>query len=261
MSISKLDADTMDSELDRLEGEGGAIINDDEKTDGQVIDEAVTAAEDPDSEAAKLAEEIRLHEEALEKLEPLADPKTWTIGKPPENGGKIKETYEMYTQDAMGFMERNRFFALVGKTMAKSIKETGGSVGGMDDVFGNSGGSINDRVGKLRSRDFQDASSFFQLAFELINYSPDFLLECYCLWLAIPRDDRKWAKAVMDQPWDPENDQWGLKEEDGVEMVERFIDQNYEDIRRFFTESLPKLSLRVSKQEKSRMASKSELSK
>ena len=188
-------------------------------------------------------------EEAMEILEPLVEAKRWVIGKPPEEGGKSTE-YGVYTQMPLGYMARNRMFSLIGRTMSAAIKATGGSVGGMEDVFGAGGGTLVERGRRLGSRDFQDASQFFTLAMELVGYAPDFLADFYAIALDIPvGGERAWFREVIEQPYRPDDDKWGLSEDDGIEMIEIFIDQNYEDIRRFFTERLPRIGRRASQRE------------
>ena len=204
---------------------------------------------DPSAADGVTDDQVKEADEALEILEPLTDGKPWVIGKPPEKGGKETE-YSVYTQLPLGYMARNRLFSLIGRTMSLAIKSTGGSVGGMEDVFGAGGGSLIDRGRKLGSRDWQDATQFFSLAMELIGYSPDFLSDFYAIVLDVPVGERGWFREVIEQPYRPDDDKWGLSEDDGVEMIERFIDQNYEDIRRFFVEKLPGVAKRAAQQER-----------
>ena len=197
----------------------------------------------------RAAEElINEAEEAMEILEPKVEAKRWVIGKPPEKGGKNTE-YSVYTQMPLGYMARNRMFSLIGRTMSAAIKATGGSVGGMEDVFGAGGGTLIERGRRLGARDFQDASQFFTLAMELVGYVPDFLDDFYAIALEVPIGERGWFREVIEQPHRPDDDKWGLSEDDGLEMIEIFIDQNYEDIRRFFTEKLPRIGKRASQRE------------
>lgn len=206
-----------------------------------------------DRAAEELIEEA---EEAMEILEPLVEAKRWVIGKPPEQGGKSTE-YSVYTQMPLGYMARNRMFSLIGRTMSAAIKSTGGSVGGMEDVFGAGGGTLIERGRRLGSRDFQDASQFFSLAMELVGYAPDFLDDFYCIALEVPIGERGWFREVIEQPHRPDDDKWGLAEDDGLEMIEIFIDQNYEDIRRFFTERLPRIGRRAAQREQEHKKSNS----
>lgn len=224
------------------------LINDDD--DNEARNEVVTGEVVDEEEARR--REAEEAEAALEALDPSTDARRWVIGKPPQEGGKDTQ-YSVYIQRPMAWMPRQRFFALLGKTMSQAIRATGGSVGGMSDIFGDEGGSLVERGRRLSQRDFQDASSFFSLAMELIGYSPDFLLESYILWLDVPRTERTWAKTILDMPYCPEEDKWGLREGEHLEIIQTFIDQNYEDIRRFFIETLPDLGRRVALHEKSKI--------
>jgi hypothetical protein len=217
------------------------------KADEEVVKE-IQHGPYPDGNGASAEEQIAEADEALEILEPKAEAKRWIIGKPPQEGGKETQ-YSLYIQQPLGFMARNRLYALIGRTMATAIKTTGGSVGGMDDIFGQGGGTIVERSKRLSQRDFVDASQFFSLALELVGYAPDFLSEAYAIMLDVPYGERNWFKDVIEQPARPDDDKWGLSEDDGLEMIEIFIDQNYEDIRRFFTEKLPRITQRASQRE------------
>jgi len=210
-------------------------------------------AEDPsvngdNQSAEELASEA---EEAMEILEPKAEAKRWIIGKPPEEGGKDTQ-YSIYVQQPLGYMARNRLYALIGKTMATAIKQSGGSVGGMDDIFGVGTGTLIERGRRLSQTDFADASQFFTLAMELVGYAPDFLGEFYAIILDVPYGERVWFKNVIEQPRISSDDKWGLSEDDGLEMIEIFIDQNYEDIRRFFVVRLPRIAQRARQRENDR---------
>jgi len=203
----------------------------------------VVLDDDPTAEEA-----VKDAEEAMEILEPKIEAKRWIIGKPPDQGGKETE-YSVYTQQMLGYMARNRLFSLIGRTFSAAIKATGGSVGGMEDIFGQGGGTIIERGRRLGARDWQDASQFFTLAMELVGYAPDFLSDFYAIVLEVPIGERGWFREGIEQPYRPDDDRWGMSEDMGVEIVEIFIDQNYEDIRRFFTERLPKIGKRAAQRE------------
>jgi hypothetical protein len=57
---------------------------------------------------------------------------------------------------------------------------------------------------------------------------------------------------VFEQRWDPDRGLYGLRDEDHEEIIERFIDQNYEELRGFFTRTLPRFAARVAEREKER---------
>lgn len=218
------------------------------------------------------AEQARADAEAMNNLDPgagdeaswldqpvdsLKEIRRWVIGKPPEHGGQENE-YSVYVQQPLGWMARSRFFSLVTAAMSKAIRATGGDVAGMGDIFGEGGGTIRERAQKLSQRDFQDASQFAAMALELAAYVPDLLSEAYCVWLQVPNGERFFAKQVFEMPWDPENNKWGLRDEDHRTIIGTFVDQNYDELRGFFTEDLPAIARRVVVNEKARADRESE---
>lgn len=210
---------------------------------------------------AKAEQEEKSREEIIEEaqrdlaaLDPWTEEKgsrRWVIGQAPEHGGSEKD-YAVFYQDKLEWMPRQRFFALVGQTMSKAIKATGGDVGGMADVFGDGEGSLIERGKRLVGKDFRDAASFFALAMELVAYSPNFLVDCYVIWLDVPKRDRGWARERFNEPWKPEQGKWGLTDEDHEEIIQTFLDQNYDNIRSFFAEKLPAMAKRVGLLERSK---------
>lgn len=229
------------------------------------VDEAAEALNKQAAEAAADAE-------AMDALDPGAGDSTswldkpvddlkeirrWVIGKPPGEGGKESE-YSVYVQQPLGWMSRSRFFSIMTAAMSKAIRATGGEVAGMGDIFGEGGGTMRERAAKLTQRDFQDASSFAAMAMELSAYVPDLLLECYCIWLQVPTNERIWARQVFEQPWDPDSNKWGLKDHEHRVVIGTFIDQNYEELRAFFTDDLPAIARRVMANEKALAGRESE---
>jgi len=216
-----------------------------------ITDDINKGIDDNSDESAE--ELVNEADEAMEILEPKVEARRWVVGKPPEEGGKDTE-YSIYVQQPLGYMARNRLYALIGRTMAQAIKVSGGNIGGMEDIFGGGGGTIRERAVRLSNQDFADASQFFTLAMELVGYNADFLGEFYAIALEVPYGDRVWFKNVIEQPYRPSEDKWGLEEDAGVEMIEIFIDQNYEEIRRFFAVKLPLIAKRARQREQQRQA-------
>lgn len=209
-------------------------------------DDEIEEVEVKESEADKAREEA---EAELDKLDPMVEVVSYTIGKPPDQGGEPNE-YSIFVQQPLGYVACLRFYGLVGKTVAEAIK-AGGAVD-LGDAFNATGGNIQDRAKQIMEQSFNDAGSFAALLFQLIAYSPDFILEFYCIALDVPKDERRWAKAVMEQPWRPENNKWGLQRKQGQDIIERFIDQNYDEVRDFFGDLVRNVNKRVRKNEKRR---------
>lgn len=184
--------------------------------------------------------------------DPLTEPKRYCIGKPPDMGGEDNE-YSYYTQRSMGYIQMLRWTGLVSKSVAEAIK-AGGAVD-LGDAFNSSSGTVQDRAKQIIENSFNDAGSFAALLFQLIAYSPDLILETYCYALDVPNgSERTWAKRVMEQRWDPELGHWGMQREDGQEILERFIDQNYEELRGFIEGLVRGIVARVRANEKRRVS-------
>lgn len=215
------------------------------------VDEQAENAATAKAASDELAEREREIEEAraeLAKLEPTTEPVRWVIGKPPENGGKETQ-YSIYIQDKLPWMPRQQFFSLVSRTLAQALKASGESAS-LGDMFSGDLNSLREYGQRLSQRDFTDAAQFMTLLLELIGYSPDFMVDAYLILLDVPRGERGWARIRFSEPWRPEKDQWGLKDEDHEKIITTFIDQNYEEVRSFFVEKLPAIGRRVALHER-----------
>lgn len=167
-------------------------------------------------------------EDVLDVLQPRAEQKEWKFG--PE-GMQVT-----YVQKPLSFIGKMQWFSLVGEVLDKAM-------GGENPLtVGNllSGPGIRN-TGGLTANDFRDADTFVHAVGKLVRYAPDFLTDSFCIWLNVPLHEREMVKIFMEAP--PE--EGGLSDEDGLELVERFIDQNYEAIDSFFREKLGLLQKRV----------------
>jgi hypothetical protein len=229
-------------------GPEGPLSKTDLPDEEQEVDEPVV--EEPETPPTE-QEEARLRAEAeLDKLEPMVEVVSYTLGKPPEKGGE-KNEYSIYVQQPLGYIATLRFYGLVGKTVAEAVKA--GGVVDLGDAFNNSGnGNLQERAKQIMEQSFNDAGSFAALLFQLVAYSPDFILEFYCMALDVPIAERRWAKAVMEQPHRPDQNKWGLTRKQGQDIIERFIDQNYDEVRDFFADIVNNVAKRVRKNEKRR---------
>jgi len=224
------------------------------RTDDSVLEEHNKQVQEETvvDEEAKAREEIEKAQKELEALDPETNAVRWIIGKPPEHGGKEKE-YAAYIQERLPWIPRQKFFSLVARTMSSAVRDSGGTIGGMSDILNDEdGGTAIERGRRWVQKDFGDVASFMTLLFELIGHSPKFTIEAYKIWLNVPRGDREWAEHHFSIPWNPAQSQWGLKDEDHEKIVNTFIDQNYEEIRRFLTEVLPSIMKRMALHERSR---------
>ncbi len=167
-------------------------------------------------------------ERDLDVMESRHNHRTWEF----DYDGKQKA----FIQRPLSFMAKIEFFALIGDTVEQAMEADanlsleaamGGFTGG---ALGTAGGS-------------DDANSMTRLIAKLVRYSPAFLNECFLIWLHVPIDDRQWAMEAMRQA----QDEGGLKDEEGFEILETFIDQNAEALENFFAERFGSLAKRAQK--------------
>jgi hypothetical protein len=178
----------------------------------------------PDSPQAASAP---VDEDVLDIIEPKKEPKTWVVGK---------SDYERtYVQRELSFIGKMQWFSLVGEVLDKAMSgEDRLSVNSLLSAPGSMGG-------QLSVADFRDADMFVQAIGKLLVHAPDFLQKSYCIWLGVPDYERDLVKNIMALP----ADEGGLTDEQGMEIIEIFIDQNYEALDSFFREKLGRLQRRV----------------
>lgn len=176
----------------------------------------------PDAPKAK-PEETK---DVIDTIQPKAEPRTWKLGK----GEHERE----YVQRPLSFFAKMNFFALVGEVIDKAVSgDDGIRVSSLfDSPMGGDGMSL---------ADFRDADMFIQGAGKLLSYAPDLLEKSYCIWLDVPDHERPLAIALMSQSVED----GGLSDDDGIEMIEVFIDQNWESIEDFFRNKIASLRDRV----------------
>lgn len=165
--------------------------------------------------------------DVIDTLVPRVDPRTWSLS----DGTQDRE----YIQRPLSFFGKMQFFSLVGEVIDKAVSGDEGLR--ISSLFEAPGG----RDGFLSAADFRDADTFVQGVGKLLTYAPDFLEKSYCIWLGVPDHERKWAISVMRQP----KDQGGFSDEEGIEIIEIFIDQNWESLEDFFRNKIVTLRDRV----------------
>lgn len=196
------------------------------EAEGEVsFQEAVDEQQRPGGVSNRNAEAAE-KEDVIDILQPKSAPRTWDIG--PEN---MRRTY---IQRPLGFLAKMQFFSLVGEALDKALSGPNKmSLGGLLSAPGGRGSALS-------MDDFRDADTFVQAISKLLAAAPDFLVDSYCLWLGVPDYEQEVVKELMKLP----PDDGGLTDDQGLEMIEVFIDQNYDALNSFFTERLGGLQKR-----------------
>ena len=170
-------------------------------------------------------------EDVIDILKPKAEPHTWTIG--------VGDYERTYIQRPLSFFAKMQWFSLVGEVLDKALS-------GEHKMSMNSLLSTPGRGGALSIADFRDADTFMQAIGKLLSYAPDFMLDSYVIWLGVPGQERESAKLIMAFP----EEDGGLSDETGVEIIEVFIDQNYDALDDFFRKRIGDLRARVEQRQK-----------
>lgn len=139
--------------------------------------------------------------EELDILEPKSENKPWNF-----NDGSIERTY---VQKPLTWFGKIEFFSLIGDAVDNLSTEE--KPLNLIELF--SGTATVD--------------SFVAVIARIAGQAPETLQEAYCIFLHVPRGEREWAKYVMEEQ---------LSDDDGMDIMERFVDQNAEALQSFFGE-------------------------
>lgn len=194
----------------------------------EVVVPEVEAEVSENGKAEEQVDEVSVNEiaeanENFDVLVPLAENKKWKLGTEDDNS-------RTYTQKPLSFFRKAELYALCGGVLRQAMLTSG--EGSLGEVLGLGGGG--DRGNVLSALDMRDAESFIALAASVAAYVPDFLENAYCIVLAVPRHEREWAAQMMQN----DREEGGFDDEDGVEIINTFIVQNWEAIMRFFVEDV-----------------------
>ena len=197
---------------------------------GQDEDASVAAEYDQKPPEEQEVEEKKTDADVLDTIIPRSEPRVWVIGR----GTEMERTY---VQKEMSFLGKMQWFSLVGEALDKALSGPSGM--SLNSLFSAPGMARGD----FRMDQFRDADMFVQAISKLLSAMPDFLLRSYLIWLNVPDYDREIVESLMKLP----PDEGGLTDDDGMEMIEVFLDQNYDALASFFGERLGQLQARISK--------------
>jgi hypothetical protein len=171
-------------------------------------------------------------EDPVEVLEPGAPHRVQKFNDPEGNW-----EFE-FTQKPLSFMGKLDFFSVLGKALDRALSGPDGvSVADLLDVPERADG------GGISTQDIKDANAFIKGISKLLAYAPEIIGDLYCVLLNVPRGQRAVVKEVMNL----HEDEGGLSDQDGVEILETFVEQNWEVLRDFFTQRIAGLAAKVGK--------------
>lgn len=188
----------------------------------KTADPNVEAAEEVKAEAQEEKEPEKTPQEILAELGLKHEPKQRTLTD-------VQGNEQKYIQKPLSFVGKIQFLSYIGEVLDKAM--SGNNALQLNSLF-----DVPVRGDILSAQDFSDAQTFVQAVGKLLVYAPDFLSKSYCIWLRIPEYERDWAIVAMEE---------SLSDEEGFDIIDTFIDQNWETLQGFFSERLPNLSKRL----------------
>lgn len=131
-------------------------------------------------------------------------------------------------QKPLTFFGKIEFFSVVGKAVQKVLSE-GGSLSELLEV------PEYDASVPLASS-AGDADVFIKALSRIIEEAPELLLDLYLVILAVPRGQREYVAMRLEDD---------LTDDQGVKILEVFVDQNWEVMVSFFSEKIRPLFNKV----------------
>lgn len=133
-----------------------------------------------------------------------------------------------YTQKPLSYLAFAEFTGLVSRKIREAMRGPDGL--SMDRMaLGELGLPLEFNDGKISVADDISYDSFIQGIMAIASYVPEFLAEAQCIWLRVPRGER----ALLVDIWSRPVDEGGLSMDQGEEMLNVFIEQNYEELMSF----------------------------
>jgi hypothetical protein len=177
-------------------------------------------------------------EDVVDVLRPKAAPKQWTFG--PEDMPLV------FIQRPLSFIQKMQWFSLVGGVLDKAM--SGDNPVSVNELL------TNPAAGRrgMTLEDFRDADTFVRAIGKLVVHAPKFVTDSYCIWLGVPEHQTKIVSEVMAYP----AEEGGLTDDQGLEIIEVFIDQNYDALADFFGDKIGALQRRVSQRQEERQGRK-----
>jgi hypothetical protein len=159
------------------------------------------------------------NEDSTEVLVPAAENRTFVL-----HDGDQTITL---VQKPLSFFQKMEVFSVLGNALDRAMSGPDGLRIG--DLF--------DGPEELSVSNFSEGDTFFKAIFKLVAYAPEILLDLYTVLLGVPRGSREYIKPVLESE---------LPDEDGIAILNTFIDQNWDVMVDFFTVQIRPLIEKVS---------------
>ena len=160
-------------------------------------------------------------EEAVELIEPAVTAKEVVVG--------VGENKLIFIQKPLTFFGKIEFFSIAGKAVESILKD---------------GGSVYDMLGSVEDGSALDVTgggetdAFIRGIALIVQHVPEILPELYCVILNVSRGEREYVKLRLEED---------LQDAQGFEILETFVEQNWDILTNFFTQGILPLVQRVQK--------------
>lgn len=165
-------------------------------------------------------------QDVLEEIVPGAEHRVYYVG--PE-GAQVT-----LVQRPLSFFQKMDLFAVLGKGVDRAINS--GSIS-LKEIMKESDKSGLGEEEAAKEKEAEDLEMFAQLMLKIVGEAPDLMGDIFVIALGVPRGRREFVKDLIEAP----EAQGGLSDEAGFQIIDTFVEQNGEVLRRFFTERLKPL--------------------
>jgi len=155
----------------------------------------------------------------VEVLEPVAQEKFIQIGE--------GDNAMVFTQKPLSFFGKIEFFSVVGKAVERILSD-GATLGELLDVPSYDGAAL--------SQSASDADIWIKALSRVVQNAPEILSDLYCIILAVPRQQREYVSQLLEAE---------LTDDQGMEILDTFVDQNWEVMVSFFKERMLPLADKI----------------
>jgi len=148
---------------------------------------------------------------------------------------RLGDSEATYVQKPLSFYGKVQLFSVLGEAIDRGMSGPDGL--SIDEVLGTDPAQL----AKQAQSGSMEVDGMARAIARLASYSPELLLEVYCVALNVPEGERPWAKLAMKQ----NEEDGGLSDDDGIEIMETFLEQNEAALRDFFVQRLIPLFTRM----------------
>lgn len=174
-------------------------------------------------------------EKQLADITPIAEHRKQVVG--------LGEDAVTYVQAPLSFIGKMRLSSILGRALRRAMESGGGPA--LASLFGSSEEELTEAVvtGRkpLTKEELDETALFMQAIGVLMEFVPDIMLDVYVVALNVPDGEQEWAKETMSL----RAEEGGLSDADGVEILETFVNQNWEALKSFFAEQIQPLLQKI----------------